>query len=73
MKKKIEIYHEPRVDDNGQPVRETIRTFKNEPEALAFYNDHRNARRYGAMFMVKNAEDGMSFAWDDRKEGWVQA
>ena len=61
------------MDGSGHPVRKTIRTFKNEPEAIAFYNDWHNARRYGAMFMCKTAEDGTPLMWDDRKEGWVQA
>lgn len=72
MKKKIEVYREPRVNSDGSPVHETIKTFKNEPEALAFYNDQRNARRYGTMFMCKSSSDG-EFSWDDRREEWIPA
>ena len=70
MKRKIEIYRESGLDDSGTPIRETVKTFKNEPEAIAFYNDQRNARRYGTLFMVKRAGDGSTYAWDDRKQQW---
>ena len=73
MKRKFEIYHEPRIDENGRPVREMIKSFKNEPEARAFYNDQRNIRRYGTMFMFKKDSNGLTLSWDDRKEEWVLA
>ena len=71
MKRKIEVYHEPCVDGSGHPVRQTIRTFKNEPEARTFYNDDKNVRRYGALFMSRKAADGTIANWDDRTEAWV--
>lgn len=72
MRQKIEIFCETGLDDNGYPVRKSIKKFKNEPEALAFYGDQKNVRRYGTMFMNKKTGDGISFSWDDRKEAWVQ-
>lgn len=72
MKRRFEIYHERGVDESGTPIRETIKTFKNEPEAIAFYNDPRNNRRYGPMFMNRTTADGMS-VWDDRREEWRPA
>ena len=71
MKKKYEIYSESGVDENGYPIRSVVKSFKNEPEAQAFYNNRRNIRRYGTMFMSKNA-DGELFNWDDRREEWVK-
>ena len=71
MKKKIVISCESGFDADGYPAKKPIKTFKNEPEALAFYNDRRNIRRYGAMFMSKTDEDGSVRAWDDAHEAWV--
>ena len=73
MKRKIEIYNESRIDENGRPVMEVIKSFKNEPDAKAFYNDQKNIRRYGTMFMFKSDPDGSTLSWDDRKEEWVSA
>ena len=70
MKRKYVIYNESGVDENGRPIRNMVKTFKNEPEAMAFYGDIRNARRYGAMFMYKGAGDS-AMLWDDRREEWV--
>lgn len=41
MKRRFEIYNESGVDENGYPVREMVKAFKNEPEAKAFYNDQK--------------------------------
>ena len=73
MKRKFEIYNEPCVDENGYPVRKIVKSFKNEPEAKAFYSDQKNLRRYGTMYMYKNTSDGLSYAWDDRKGEWISA
>lgn len=70
MKRKYVIYNEAGVDENGRPVRSMVKTFKNEPEAKAFYNDFRNARRYGSMYMYRSAGE-CTMLWDDRKEDWV--
>lgn len=72
MKKKFEIYNESGIDENGYPIRTMVKSFKNEPEALAFYNNKRNIRRYGTMYMSKSA-DGASYNWDDRREEWVRS
>ena len=71
MKRKIEIYNEAGLDDNGRPIEEVIKRFKNETDAMAFYCDWKNARRYGAMSMRRYAGDGSNQIWDDRKEQWV--
>ena len=73
MKRKYEIYQEGMPGVDGLPTHRTIKTFKNEPEAMAFYNDKRNIRRYGPMFMNKSTGDGDMFSWDDRNERWVSA
>ena len=73
MKRKFEIYYEGAPGVDGVPVQRTIKVFKNEPEAIAFYNDKRNMRRYGTMFMRKSTPDGGMFSWDDKNERWVSA
>ena len=73
MKRKFEIYTEYGADESGQSVKHVIKVFKNEPEALAFYRDKKNARRYGTMFMTKSTNDGGSYMWDEHTEGWVEA
>ena len=71
MKRKIEVSHERGIDANGDPIWETVRVFKNEPEAIAFYTDQRNIRRYGTMSMCRRTEDGDKLLWDDRKGEWI--
>jgi len=71
MKRKIEIYNEMGLDENGHPIPETIKRFKNETDAMAFYRDWKNYRRYGTMYMKRDGKDGGSEIWDDRKEEWV--
>ena len=73
MKKRIEVYSESGLDENGRPVRTMVKSFRNEPEAIAFYNDQRNIRRYGTLSMQKNTEHGDSLSWDDRRMEWVVA
>ena len=72
MKRKFVIYSETGVDEHGNPIRSMVKSFKNEPEAKAFYSDFRNARRYGALYMYKSAGDN-TMLWDDRREEWVFA
>ena len=72
MKRKFEIYHERGFDESGHPIRESVKTFKNEPEARAFYNDPKNNRRYGPMFMSRMTAEGNAL-WDDRREEWIPA
>lgn len=70
MKRKFEISHESGFDLESGPTRSVIKTFKNQPDALAFYNDPRNLRRYGTLFLTVHTEDGRILTWDDRKENW---
>lgn len=71
MRQKIEIYNEMGLDAEGRPIPETIKRFRNENEAMAFYHDWKNARRYGTMYMKRETKDGVCQTWDDRKEAWV--
>lgn len=70
MKRNYVIYNETGIDESGRPVRSMVKSFKNEPEAKAFYFDFRNARRYGALYMYKTI-GGNTMVWDDHREEWV--
>ena len=70
MKRKFEIYQEIGFDRDSGPVKDTIKTFKNEPEAMSFYNNPKNIRRYGTMYLTK-IENDQVFTWDDRKGAWM--
>lgn len=72
MKRRFEVYQEVGFDSESGPTTETIKTFKNEPDAKSFYNDPKNNRRYGTMYMRKYDQDGTSYSWDDRKGMWRQ-
>ena len=71
MKRRFEIYNESGFDENGYPVRTVVKAFKNEPEAMAFYYDKRNNRRYSSMSMQMHVADGTCMMWDDRRKEWV--
>lgn len=48
---------------------ETVRTFRNEPEAMAFCNDSKNQRMYGVLFLERRDAEGGRSEWNfDRKE-----
>ena len=72
MKRKFEIFRERVYPSDTGAVRETIKTFKNEPEAISFFNDPRNQRRYGQYSMTKRDADGREYAWDERRNQWSQ-
>lgn len=71
MKTKYVISKESGYDvTNGHSSYKTVRTFRNEPEAMAFYNDPKNRRMYGSLFLERHDERGVS-EWDDREEKWA--
>lgn len=70
MKKRYTVFREAGFNNDGNPSVDTIKTFKNQPEAMAFYNDPRNTRRYGTLFMSMQDADGNTYNWDDRKGAW---
>lgn len=72
MKRKFEIYQDTGFENESGPVKETVKTFKNKPDALAFYNDPKNIRRYSTLYLMMYDEDGNTYEWDDRKETWEQ-
>lgn len=71
MKRKYEICQETGFENDSGPTIETIKTFKNEPDAIAFYTNPKNVRRYGTMYMNMRDDSG-NYRWDDRKEMWQQ-
>lgn len=70
MKKKFEVYQYTGFENDGGPVAETIKTFKNKTDALAFYSDPKNIRRYRTLYLKMQDENGDTYEWDDRKETW---
>lgn len=71
MKTKYVVSKETSYDvTSGHSSYKTIRTFRNEPEAIAFYNDPKSRRMYGSLFLERHTEQGVS-EWDDRTEEWM--
>lgn len=58
MKKRFEAF-----SLNGTDTK-AVKTFKNEPEALAF------ARTHSDMLITKKENNGQTFVWNDRYERW---
>ncbi len=54
--------------DRGM-VAKDVKSFRNVSEALTFYNDPKNQRAYGVMYLEKRTIDGNS-TWDDSSESW---
>ena len=72
MKRKYTIYQDAGFERETGPVREAVKTFKNERDALSFYNDPKNVRRFGTLYLNMQDEAGVTYDWDDRKEMWQQ-
>lgn len=70
MRRQFEICYESGIDASGTPIITRIKTFKNEPEAIAFYENPRNERRYGTMTLESRSSDGTTYEWDARKREW---
>lgn len=58
MKKRFEAFLLNGTDTKA------VKTFKNEPEALAF------ARAHSDMLITKKENNGQTFVWNDRYERW---
>lgn len=58
MKKKYEAFSLNGTDERA------VKTFKNEPEALAF------AKAHDDMMITKRDDQGRSFIWNNRHERW---
>lgn len=71
MKAKYIVSQENGYDENGQPILKVVKVFKNEPEATTFYNDDKNIRRYGALFMSMRSPDGTVKNWNDKTGEWI--
>jgi len=69
MKRAFDVYFESGYDTNGVPVTTKVKTFKNEPDAVAFFENPRNERRYKNMTLTRTV-DGETHEWDPRKRDW---
>lgn len=72
MKRKYEVSQDTGFEQDSGPVREVVKSFKNETDALAFYTNPKNIRRYGTMYLTMKDESGDLYNWDDQKEMWQQ-
>lgn len=50
--------------------RKTVKTFRNEPEAVAFVSDEKNQRMYGGLLLEYKGADGIVYHWDASKGEW---
>lgn len=72
MKSKYTVYRESVYDVTNKPSSYSrVKTFKNEPEAMAFISDMKNLRMYGEMYLERRDSDGSRFSWDDSKQEWI--
>ena len=67
MKSKYVVLSE---NSHDATIYSEVKSFKNEPEALAFYRNPKNQRMYGTLFLERHSKDGVS-EWNDREERWV--
>ena len=70
MKAKYNVYRETGFDPETRTyVKKLFKTFKNERDALSYYNDPKNTRAYGTLYleMVNNAG---RFDWNDFTHTW---
>lgn len=72
MKQQFLVCYESGLDALGAPVMTRIKTFKNEPDAIAFYENPRNERRYPNMTLESRTGDGSTYEWDARNREWRQ-
>ncbi len=63
MKRKYIVFQE-------QIERKTVKTFRNEPEAVAFVSDEKNQRMYGGLLLEYKGTDGIVYHWDAGKGEW---
>lgn len=72
MKAKYIVKKESGYDaTRHRPSYETIRTFRNEPEAIAFCNAPKNQRIYGVLFLERHDAEGGRSEWDPNREEWI--
>ena len=72
MKAKYAVYREYCHDETtGGILYKRVKTFKNEPEAMAFIDDPKNLYMYGELFLECHYPDGKIFDWDSYKRKWI--
>lgn len=72
MKAKYVVYREYCFDETiGGTLYKRVKTFKNEPEAMAFIDDPKNLYMYGELFLERHYPDGNICDWDACKQEWV--
>lgn len=73
MKSKYVVLHEGGYDvTDGHSPYKKVKTFKNEPEAMAFITDPKNLYMYGELFLEYYSADGKQYDWDSGKQEWIE-
>lgn len=73
MKSKYEVFRESGYDEtNGHSSYSKVKSFRNEPEAVAFITDPKNLRMYGELYLERRCDDGACYEWDACKKEWVR-
>ncbi|MBQ8619072.1 MAG: hypothetical protein IJ418_16370 [Clostridia bacterium] len=71
MKSKYVVLQESSYDiTNGHSTYKKVKTFKNEPEAIAFVSDPKNIRMYGGLFLECHSADGVCYEWNADRQEW---
>ena len=73
MKSKYIVLRGGNYDETGgRSIYKKVKTFKNEPEAIAFVSDPKNLRMHGELFLKCHNYDGNRREWDACKKEWVR-
>lgn len=72
MKRRYVVRTDSGYDSAGiYQSRRQIKTFRNEPDAIAFYNDPKNVREHGCLFLEMIDKNGELHDWDDTRKEWL--
>ena len=74
MKSKYVVLRESGYDvTNGHSSYSKVKSFRNEPEAMAFISDPKNLLMHGELFLERHDPDGKHYDWDESKQEWRNA
>ena len=58
--------------DTGRFDGKPAKTFKNESDAIAFYNSQKNFRQYGVMSLTKKDSGGNTYFYNELSNSWEE-
>lgn len=56
----------------GMPKVRELKSFKHEPDAMAFVSAQKNIGMYGQMSLERHDGDGQKYDWNSLTRSWVQ-